>query len=370
MEGDRIADLRSEDGSLISLYAGRPSPGGFGALLSDLTKAVRDLASKLDRNVQKSVRTDIARIHDLADQLELDSAPAYAIFASDIDGIFVLEPLSHPVPDTSGIGPRPYMRPLRATPRSLRSGIIVADHTTARTFTGVEGVVEEVGSSLHVDVNRSWGGFSGYDEHTVRARAEEVTVKLWRQAGQRLLEKLLDRPFDYLAIGGHEQTIDEIAKTLHPYLARLPTESFIVNPQNLEYPGLRTEVMGMDDEVREHRQSTLAGKVYDMAWSGGNALLGLHEALLAANTQAIDTLVVAGPFTRPGVICDTCGYLARDGEKCPVCEQALFAVDDVVGALMESVVGASGAVHQISVPSPLDTHGVGALTRFPVAVGA
>jgi hypothetical protein len=44
----------------------------------------------------------------------------------------------------------------------------------------------------------------------------------------------------------------------------------------------------------------------------------------------------------------------------------MFAVDDVVGALMESVVVAGGDVSQIRVASPLDRHGVGALTRFPV----
>jgi hypothetical protein len=35
---------------------------------------------------------------------------------------------------------------------------------------------------------------------------------------------------------------------------------------------------------------------------------------------------------------------------------------------MESVIAAGGSVHQIEVASPLDTEGVGALTRFPVTV--
>ena len=370
MEGDRIADLRSGSGSLISLYAGRPSPGGFAALLSDLTKPLRDRAGGLDRSFQKSVRADSERIHDLADQLELDSAPGYAIFASDLEGIFVLEALSHPVPDTATLGPRPYMRPLRATPRALRSGIIVADHANARTFTAVEGLIEEI-ESFETDIgNRSWGGFAGYEEHTVRARAEEVTVKMWRQAGERLLEEHMGKPFDYLAIGSHEEKIDEIARTLHPYLERLERASFTVNPHALALPGLRTEVAAMDEEMRERRQSALADRVCDTAWSGGNALLGLRGVLEAANTQAIDTLVVAGPFSRPGVLCDSCGYLAREGDVCPVCEASLFPVDDVVAALMEAAVAAAGVVSQISVASPLDRHGVGALTRFPVPAGA
>lgn len=369
MEGDRIAELRSSTGSLVSLYAARPSPGGFAATLSDLTKPVRERAMGMERAVQKSVRADADRIHDLADQLEFDSAPGYAVFASEIDDIFVLEPLGYPPPDVSTIGPRPYMRPLRATPRTLRTGILVADRALARTFTAMEGIVDELRTPIGADVgNRSWGGFAGYEEHSVRSRAEEMTTKLWREAGERLLDSHMEKPFDYLAIGSHEELIEEIARTLHPYLARLPRAVFNINPQSIGLPGLRVEVTSMDKQMRKHRQSALAGRVCDTAWSGGNALLGLQEVIDAANAQAIDTLVVAGPFTRSGAICDACGHLVRSGVVCPICENPTFPVDDVVGAVMESVVASGGSVSQISVASPLDRHGVGALTRFPVAV--
>jgi hypothetical protein len=361
--------MRSRSGSLISLYAARPSPGGFGALLSDLTKSLRERSAAMDRVVQKSVRADADRIHHLADQLEFDSAPGYAVFASDMDNTFVIEPLSYPAPNVATIGPRPYMRPLRAAPRALRCGMLVADNTLARTFTAMEGIVVELKAPIGADIgNRSWGGFAGYEELTVRARAEEVTTKLWREAGERLLESHMKKSFDYLAIGSQEETNEEIARTLHPYLTRLPRASFTVNPQMVTLPGLRAEAQAMDKQMRKYRQSALAGRVCDTAWSGGNALLGLQEAIDAANSQAIDTLVVAGPFSRSGAICDSCGHLTRDGEECPICGAPLFAVDDIVGAVMESVVGAGGVVSQISVASPIDRHGVGALTRFPVTV--
>lgn len=369
MAGDRIADLRSRNGSLISVYAGRPSPGGFGALLSDLVKSIRERSDTLGRSVQKSVRNDTERIHDLAEQLEIDSAPGYAIFASDLDDTFVLEPLDYPAPNVATIGPRPYMRPLRATPRSLRSGIIVADNTRARTYVAVEGIVDEISDPIAADIGRpSFAGFAGYDEHTVRSRAEELTAKVWREAGERLLERHLERPFDYLAIGSHDEIVEEIARNLHPYLARLQRQTFSAGPQTVTISALRADVTEMDREVRKQRQEALAGRVCETTWSGGNAVLGLQDAINAANAQAIDTLVVAGPFTRPGVICDSCGYLARDGSDCPVCGSALFAVDDIVAAVMDATVAAGGKVFQISVASPLDREGVGALVRFPVMV--
>jgi peptide chain release factor subunit 1 len=367
LAGDRIADLRSHEGALISVYAGRPSPGGFGALLSDLVKPIRERSEEFDRRVQKSVRVDTERIHDLAEQLEIDSAPGFAIFASDIDGTFILEPLDHPAPNVATIGPRPYMRPLRAMPRPLRSAILVADRTTARTFVAVEGMIDELHAPIGADIgSRNWGGFSGYDEHTVRSRADEVSARLWREAGDRLLERHMERSFDYLLVGGHDEMVDEIARTLHPYLARLPRESFGANPQSIQIPRLRAEVTALDQEIRRRRQAALAGRVCDVAWSGGNAVLGLTDVISAANAQAIDTLVVAGPFSRPGMICDNCGYLARDGQDCPVCGGRLFHIDDLVAALMEATVAAGGSVHQVSVASPLDREGVGALTRFPV----
>ena len=190
MEGDRIADLRSHTGSLVSVYAARPSPGGYAALLSELLKPIRERADGMDRSVQKSVRNDAERIHALADRFEVEPTPGYAIFASDFDGIFALERLGHTVPNVSAIGPRPYLRPLRASPRPLRSSLLVADRSVARTFTAVEGIVEEIGDPIGADVgNRSWGGFSGYDEQTVRSRAEEMTVRVWREAGERLLDR-------------------------------------------------------------------------------------------------------------------------------------------------------------------------------------
>lgn len=366
---DPIADLRSPGGSLISIYADRPSPGGFAALLTDLIKPVREQAEELERDVTMSVRADARRIHGLADQLEIESAPAYAVFASDADDIFIVESLTHSTQDVSTLGPRPYLRPLRAAPKSLRAGILVADRVRARTFVSSADLVDELGRPLDTDIGKSnYGGFAGYDEHGVRARAEEATARLWKEAGARLLERHLQRPFDYVAIGGYEEMIEEIARSLHPYLERLHRADFVANPATLGQTALRSELAALDLTVRRERQEALAGRVCDTAWSGGNAFLGLSPALEAANAQAIDTLVVAGGFTKPGVICNQCGYLARGGEICPVCGARTFETSDVVAALMEAVIGAGGKVSQIDVPSPLDVHGVGALTRFPVPV--
>jgi hypothetical protein len=364
---DPLAGMRSPSGSLITVYVDRPSPGGTAALLSDLLKPVRESAEIKDRPVQKSVRADVDRIRDLADQLELDAAPAHAVFASEMDGIFVLESLTHPVPNVSALGPWPYLRPLRAAARAWRAGVLVADRAMARVFLASGDLIEEVAEPFTADLGKpNYGGFAGYEEHGVRGRAEEASTRIWRDAGQVLLEKHLDRPLDFLSIGGHGETVDDIGRTLHPYLDRLHRGSFVANPAILSIPALRNELTHQADQMRRVRHAALAGRVCDTAWSNGLAVLGLTPVLAACNAQAVDALVVAGDFALPGVLCSNCGYLARSGVECPVCGATMFEVEDVVGAAIESAVAAGARAHQLVVASPLDQHGVGALTRFPL----
>jgi peptide chain release factor subunit 1 len=337
------------------------------ALLSDLLKPVREAAEIRGRGVQKSVRCDVERIHDLAEQMEGEAAPAYAVFASDADGILLVESLTHSVPNVSTLGPRPYLRPLRAAARAWRAGVLAADRSMARTFVAAGDLVEEIGRPLIADIGKAnYGGFSGYDEHAVRGRADEVSARIWREAGARLLEQHLERPFDFLVIGGHEETVDEIGRALHPYLDRLHRAFFVANPQSLSLATIRTELAEQAQQVRRERHIAIAGRVCDTAWSDGLAVLGLSPTLAACNAQAVDTLVVAGEFVLPGSICNNCGFLARSGEVCPVCGSTMFDVEDIVAAAMEAAVGAGGKVHQLVVASPLDAHGIGALIRFPI----
>jgi peptide chain release factor subunit 1 len=359
--------MRSPSGSLISVYVDRPSPGGMTALLTDLLKPVKEGAEIRGRSVQKSVRADAERIHRQADQLEAEAAPGYAIFASSVDDIFLVESLTHAVSSISSLGPRPYLRPLRAAPRAWRAGVLVADKTRARVFVVSGDLVEEIDRPLAADIGKpNYGGFAGYDEHVVRSRADDASLKMWREAGALLLERHLERPFDFLSIGGHEETIEEVGRTLHPYLDRLHRSSFVANPQSTSTSSIRVTLREQAEQMRRERHTAVAGRVCDTAWSDGLAVLGLSPALAACNAQAVDTLVVAGEFTLPGAICNECGFLARSGETCPVCGSAMFEVEDIVAAAMESVVATGGKVYQLIVPSPLDSHGVGALIRFPI----
>jgi hypothetical protein len=349
------------------MYMERPSPGGFSALIYDLGRGVREVARTRNRAVQKSVESDISRIREEAGRFEVEAVPAYAVFASAVDDIYQIKPLAHPVPSNSTLGSRPYLRPLRAEPRPSRTGILVADRSEARLFVGYEGSVAEVGRPLRTDPGKTnYGGFAGYDEHTVRGRADEVASRLWREAGQRLFDIHQESPFDALLVGGQEQTVEEVREQLHPYLRNLSSGSFQVSPSEVSLGRLRSEIDDLNRRIREEREVGLVSTAMDAAGRGTGAVLGLADSLRAANVQGISDLIVAGSFSRPGVMCSACGLLDRDGSACPVCGEELHQVADVVAALIDSTVDAGGSVHQVVVGSALDREGVGALTRFEI----
>ncbi len=368
---DPIADLRSPSGSLITLYVRRPAPGGFAALLTDLLKPIRGRSEEADREVVLAVRGDVERIRELAGRFEFESAPSYVVFASQLDGVFAVEPLTHETPDVAMIGPRPYLRPLRAAPRALRCGVLVADHASARVFVASGRVVTEIGRPFAADIGKpNFGGFAGYDEQGARSRAEVETARMWKQAAEVLLAEHRSKSFDYVAIGSREETTDDLVRSLHPYLAALPRVVFPAGPGSVTLQTLRVQLASHDLEVSRRGQDAIATRVSEVARSGGNAVLGLGPTLGAANLGAVDTLVVAGEFTKPGAICSSCSRLSRLGGECAFCGGDTFEIDDVVAAIMESTVDHGGVVHQIEVASPLDTEGIGALTRFPVPVAA
>lgn len=369
MLADPIAGLRSPTGALVSVYLNRPSPGGFSALVTDTLRPLRDRVDHLPRNVQKSLRRDARKIRGLADRLELEPAPSFAVFASDEDDIFVVESLTHEIENRATLGPRPYLRPLRVAPRPLRAGVLVADRTEARIFTSSGEHVQEVGAALKTDIGKpNYGGFSGYQEHTTRSHADEASARIWREAGARLLDAHQDRALDFLVIGSLEEMADEIVGQLHPYLTDLDRMSLQSLPGDMTVSSLRNKLADLTSDVRARRQMALVGQILDTARAGGQAVLGLETSIEAANALAVGTLVVAGWFTRTGVVCGDCGAIGRAGGSCAICGQKTLPVDDVVSELMDAVVAAGGTVHQVAVPSQLDDHGVGALTRYPVQV--
>ncbi len=362
-----IAELHSPAGTLVSVYLGRPA-GASSALLSDLLKPIRAAADERERAVAKAIKATSDRIHDLAPRIDAEPWPAVAVFASEPDDLFEYLPLQADVWDVATVGPRPYLRPLRAIPELLCVGVVVADRERAFVFASEDGKLERLGEPIEADRGKdNYGGFSGYEEHRVRGRAEEETSRMLHDAADLLFERHRQKPFDMLALGGHAETLEELVPHLHAYLRSLPMHRFVVDPHTMTEAILRRHVTEGVAAYRRQLEERAVEEVLARLGSGDGAVAGTSAVLKATNARAVERLVVSGRFERSGVLCDECGWLGRSGDGCPVCGARLFDVDDVIGPAIEAVLGAGGEALQVSVASALDSHGVAATVRFPIS---
>ena len=361
---DPIAKLHSPVGTLISLYVNRRAPATR-AVLMDLLKPLR--SAERERSAEKSVKLDCERILEAAKRIDAETAPAVAIFASHADGIFEYLSLTDSVEDVAVVGPRPLLRPLRAHPRPMRVGVVIADGSKARTYIANGSSFHELGDELVTDPGKdNYGGFAGLEEQRIRSRAEELSAKLWRQAGRRLLDAHQDQPLGLVIVGGHDEAFEEIASQMHAYLQALPQGRIVVDPHTLTRAELVEMVSEEVDKARAQAERELLDRLLDEVESDGAAVAGLGSVIDACNAHAVDEIVVAGNYAKSGVLCDECSWLGRIGTECPVCGSNLVEIDDVVAAAMEATVDTGGKVSIVSLASRLDAVGVGAFTRFPL----
>ncbi len=369
MHIDRLSRFESPDYPVLSVYVNRePLHESVRARLSDLLKPLRSL-SNLDHDAQMSLRSDLDSVIGLADRIDVDRSPATAVFACDGGGLFEYIPLSTPVWDVAFAADRPYLRPLRSIRQRDSVVVAVVDRRHAWLYGGGGGsmrlleLIEE--SESH---KGNFGGFSGYEEKGARNHADFLDRRHFRYVADRLFELQRKLGFGKLVVGGHEETSVRFESFLHPYLRARLLGSFVIDPHTMSDSDIadRANVFLLDASYEA--EEALASRVSVTSEEGGRAVVGLKDVLNAVNNGAVDRLVVAGRFTRPGVMCGTCGWLERSGESCMACGSGMVVLGDVIDAAMEQVLRRGGQADQISVSSPLDAHGVGALLRFSVRV--
>lgn len=366
MDISSLSRLRSDQGALVSLYLNRP-PGPAASALSDVLKTVRASAERMERAAAVSVKADADRIAALAARMDADPAASFVVFASQTDGIFEYLTSKSPVWDHASVGRRPYLRPLRAMPRPLRAGVIVADRRQARVFVSENGDLVQVGDVIEGAPGKAnYGGWHGLEEHRVRSRADEEASRVWGTAATRLFEEHQRKAFDLVGVGGHHPTNGELVAALHPYLRALPGVELVVDPHTMTAAVLKGMVDAKVAEVRGDGERRLVERVLEAMGAGVPAARGTADVLAGVNARAVHQLIVTGPFSKPGVSCPGCGWLGRTGAECPVCGSPLDEVDDVIADAIEAVLAAGGTVDQVSYASSLDADGVVALLRFPV----
>ncbi|MEA3501906.1 MAG: hypothetical protein U9R47_03965 [Actinomycetota bacterium] len=352
----------------VNLQPGAESLRGLPARIKDLLAQAEDSSESLPRPQRLSAQEDIHTLSRDVGRFGTDLGHGVAVFRSHGAGLDVQVPLPGPVRDRAIVDVAPYLRPLEAMVEHYpRYCVAVVGRRLGSIFRFSQGELETWEEMRDEEIRKAnYGGFSGYEEQRVRARADEVLTRHYRTVAGRLTDlKRSDGGYNLLIVGGSDSHIAGLLKALPPDVADLSAGTFVVDPGTMTPSTVLGHASRVAAEWEVMEESRIVADLFDAAASGRTAVLGLEQTCAAVNRRAVEVLYVQAERTTPGSVCTVCERVTCEtGSACPSCGGSLRSVPDVVDRLSESVRGAGGRVRHILNEGPLAEVEAGARLRY------
>jgi peptide chain release factor subunit 1 len=373
---DRLRHMDGQGFPVLSLYLGlEAGPAALRSIptrIKQLLSQAKDIPDSLPRHRRMSLRDDIDLLTRASTAFASDLGRAVAIFRSSGAGIDEYVGLPGPVRDRAVIDAVPYLRPLDAMLEHYRRFCVaVVDRRSASIFRYRMNRLESSEERRDEEIRKAnYGGFSGYEERRVRAHADEVLAKHYREVTARL-DALLDEDpgYDLLIVGGPEVHTAGVVEGLSPQLTKRLAGTFIIDPHTMTPATVLAHSERVSQAYEKGEQEGLVRRLLDTAASRRDAVIGVHDATAAVNRRAVATLVVQADRTTPGAVCHSCRWISGPEESaCPSCGGTMHLVPDIVDALGDSVRNSGGNVQYIIVDTRLAESEVGAFLRYQAAI--
>lgn len=255
---------------------------------------------------------------------------------------------------------------LRVVEQYPRLAVLVAqkDHGviyTTELRTGEERArVETEVQGRHEQGGWSQSRFRRHIEYQVQTHLKEVIESLERVQRQS--------PFARLAIGGTDDTINDLLRILPDEMSRKVIGTFSVDFKHMSEDGILERAHAINEEFERRKEQELVERLDEEKHPGGRGVVGLDQTLRRLSEHRIDRLIVTDQPDLAGTVCTKCGHLdTRPFDHCPVCRAPGRQVDNIVDLAMEQAL-IDGAKIEALEGEPnewLRRHGgVGAILRY------
>ncbi|GAA1934213.1 hypothetical protein [Streptantibioticus ferralitis] len=368
---DRLIRFEGHGIPVVSVYAradvGPVGRRDFRTRVNELLDQIRPTAddTKLDHDARMSLRDDVARIAEVAEREPIKPGTA-AFLSCSARGLFEEVSLPRPVHDRVHIDATPWIRPLAAVLDEYhRTCAVWIDKAWARVWELYMDEMHEIGSFRDRTIRKT-AYASPFEEWHVRNKSDELSKKHFRRAAGHLADLFRGRGFDLLVIGGHPHEVAVFTEFLPRELRERIAGTFTIDPESATPADLRKSVDAIVHNYEQEEQRRLVDEVVGAAAAGKPAVVGLRPCLWAGSVAAVQTLFVHDEEVTPGVVCDRDGWLALEGETCPLCGESTRHTPDVIDELVTTVIDESGTVKHVKTETPLQEHIAAASLRFPL----
>jgi peptide chain release factor subunit 1 len=363
----QLAGFRGEGGPVVSCYLdvdGRryPRAQDVEANLERLLRAARE------QNGGDVAKVDLDRIHTyVRDGLDRSHTRGLAIFSCTADALFEVIPLPVPVASRVVINSAPAVGQLEAVVQELeRFGVLLVDKQRARMFVFQFGELVDH-SELFEAKPRGYDSIGeqdlvGYDK--AMHHVEELVAQHLRHAAGVAFDIYQHHGFERLTIGAPDELSATVEGLLHPYLRERLCARIDV-PVTAGVEEIRRAALGVESRVERGREADLIQRLRDAVGRGSRGVAGLDATLHALAERRVDILFVSQGFQETGWRCESCGYLARRGPRCPVDGSQMTRTEDVIEEAVDAALNQSCRVEVCVDNADLDVMGrMGALLRY------
>ena len=369
-----LAAFRSEHGCAVSLYVGLdpstvPTAGDLAShtrsLLASAARQLDEQRGSLSHDERKALAGDLERIEAwFGSEFERDGVRGVAVFAAELDDLFLSLTLPEAVGDEVRIAKQLFLAPLvrlagngesalvayvgreRGDVYQLRAGRLVplADETAE-----VPGSQDQGGSSQ-----------ARYERHI-----ETIVDRHLRDVADAL-DRCVRRLRDVrVVLAGPEETRSSFEGLLSTE-SRTALVGWVAAEAHVDAPRLLDAARPLLEEWRAGREEELLGRWREEAARNGRASTGWEETLQAASDGRVELLLVQSGADQPAYVCPACGRAQATNGSCPLDGTTLQSADTGLDLAVHQTLTHGGTVEVIGEErrdlEPVG--GVAALLRF------
>jgi peptide chain release factor subunit 1 len=369
-----LAAFRAKHGCAVSLYVGLdpstvPTPG-------DLTSHTRSLFARVEREFEgqraalthderQALAHDLERIESwFESEFNRDGVRGVAIFASELDDLFLPLLLPWPVADGARIAKQLYLAPLVRVVGQGDGALVAYVGRERGDVYRLHGgqlipLVDETGD---VPGRHDQGGWSQarYERHI-----ETIVDRHLREVADALDRCVRVLHGVRVVLAGPAETRTEFDGLLAPG-TRAALVGWVAVEAHVGAPKLLEAATPLLDEWRADREEELLARWREEAARHGRAAAGWEETLQAASDGRIELLLVQDGVDRPAFVCPACGRAEATDGSCPLDGTTLQPADTGLDLAVHQTLTHGGTVEVIG-----DEHhdlepvgGVAALLRF------
>ncbi len=364
-----IAALQGNGGYFVSLYLNvNPLANTKGDYAIHTKNMLKEISSKVDKEVLKEIRKDIENIESFIIGNRREFKRGLAVISSSGKSFWKVYNLAVPLKNELIVDKTPHIEPLLGVLADYQGyAVVLVDKESARFFLVHLGEIEEYEEIHTPDIpgrHKKGGWFALSQNHYERHVEYHVSLHI-KDVMKRIESFLSAQRINMILIGGSREAaakvIDMLPKSVGDRVAgRFQSEISANINEILE------RVMPLIQKVEKEKEDRTVSELLANADKGGNAVMGMEGVLNALQQGRVMKLVFARDFQDFGYACKNCASLIKPKVvSCPYCSGNVEEVNCLVDLVAQKAIENGALVEVISGNKRfLDAGGIGAFLRF------